>query len=124
MLTLHQITTLLQPSNRGNNLLHFLTEVILKPLEGIPDKRQRHLGRLLLLGRGGRLEPAVDLHRVGGLLLQVLGGEVGGVDLGRQARLEGGAEAAEVVEVHAGEEGVAFELVGAAAAEAVLAVAD
>lgn len=102
----------------------FLTEVILKPLKGIPDKRKRHLGRLLLLGRGGRLEPAVDLHRVGGLLLQVLGGEVGGVDLGRQARLEGGAEAAEVVEVHAGEEGVTFELVGAAAAEAVLAVAD
>ena len=60
-----------------------LTEVVLKALKGITYKRQRHLGRLLLLRRRGGFEPAIDLHRVGGLLLQVLGGEVGGVDLGR-----------------------------------------
>lgn len=101
-----------------------LTEVILKSLEGVPYKWQRHLRRLLLLGRGGGLESAVDLHRVGGLLLQVLGGEVGGIDVGRQARLEGGAEAAEIIEIDAREEGVSLQLVGPAAAEAVLAVAD
>lgn len=87
---------------------HSLTEVILKALKGVPYERQCHLWRLLLIGRRGGLEPAVDLHRVGRLLLQVLGGEVGGVDVGRQARLEGGAEAAEVVEVNAREEGMPF----------------
>lgn len=101
-----------------------LPEVILKALKGVPYKRQRHLGRLVLFRRRGGLEPAVDLHRVGGLLLEVLGGEVGRVDVGREARLKGGAEAAQVVEVDAREEGVAFELLGPAAPQAVLAVAD
>lgn len=101
-----------------------LTEVILKSLEGVPYKWQCHFRRLLLLWRRGGLEPAVDLHRVGGLLFQVLGGEVGGIDVGRQARLEGGAEAAKIIEIDAREEGVSLQLVGPAAAEAVLAVAD
>lgn len=101
-----------------------LTEVILKALEGISYERERHLGRFLLLGRRSGLESAVDLHGVGGLLLQILGGEISGIDLGRQARLEGGAEAAEVVEVDARKEGVAFQFAGPDAAKAVLAVAD
>lgn len=105
-------------------LLSASAEVVLKSLKRIPDKRQRHLWRLLLLGSRGGLQPAVHLHSVGSLQLQVLGGEVGGVDVRRQARLEGGTEAAEVVEIDAGEEWVAPQLVGSTTAEAVLAIAD
>lgn len=64
----------------------------------------------------------VDVHGVLGLLLQVLGGEVRGVDLGCEARLEGRTEAAQVVEVDACEEGVPLDFLGAAAAEACFGV--
>lgn len=69
----------------------------------------------MLLGRGLQ---RVDVHGVPGLLLEVLGGEVRGVDLGLEARLKGGAEAAQIVEVDAREEGVPLDFLGAAAAEA------
>lgn len=66
----------------------------------------------------------VNLHGVLGLLLQVLGGEVRRVDLGRQPRLERRAEAPQVVEVDAREEGVLFDFLGAGSAEAGFGAAD
>ncbi len=60
----------------------------------------------------------------GGGALEVLGGEVGGIDLGGELGLEGGADAAQAVEVDAREEGVVLDLGGAGAAQAVLGVAD
>jgi hypothetical protein len=104
-------------------------EVVVEPLEGIPDKRQAHLRALLLLRRTATSAGAVP--RLCGLeqrgvvrLVDLVGGEVGRVDVRRQARLERRADAAQAVELDAAEEGVVLELVGAAAAEAVLRVAD
>lgn len=98
-------------------------EVVLKPLERVPNEGQGHLGGLLLLG-GGLEGRVVDFHGGGSLQLELLGGEVGGVGLGDEAGLEGRAEAPQVVKVDAGEERVLLDLVGADTAEAGLGVAD
>ena len=57
-------------------------------------------------------------------LVDLVGGEVGRVDVGRQAGLERRADAPQAVELDAPEEGVVLELVRAAAAQPVLRVAN
>jgi hypothetical protein len=102
-------------------------KVIIKPLKRIPDKRQAHLGALLLLRRPAAGTVAglrgLEQRRVV-RLVDLVGREVGRVDVGGEARLEGRADAAQAVELDAAEEGVVLNLVRAAAAEAVLRVAD
>jgi hypothetical protein len=103
-------------------------EVVIEPLERVPNKRQAHLGALLLLARGGTTSGAAGLGGLehGGVvrLVNLVGREVGRVDVGRQARLERRADPPQAVELDATEEGVALDLVRAAAAEPVLRVAD
>lgn len=105
-------------------------EVVIEPLERVSDEGQAHLGALVLGGgaRGGGRRGAGGLGGLeqGGVvgLIDLVGGEVGGVDVGCQARLEGGADPAQAVEFDAPEEVVALDLVRTASAEAVLRVAD
>lgn len=102
------------------------TEVVLEPLEGVSNKRQRHLGRLVLFWI--RLQcpgvRVIDVHGVGGLGLQLLGGKVRRIDLGRETRLEGGPESPEIVKVDTCKEGVLLDLVGPEASESGFRVAD
>jgi hypothetical protein len=98
-------------------------EVVVEPLERVPNERQAHLGALLLLlvavaGLGGAQQRGVVR------LVDLVGGEVGRVDVGGQTRLERRADAPQAVKLDAAEEGVVLDLVRAAAAEAVLRVAD
>ena len=102
-------------------------EVVIKPLKGIPNKRQAHLRALLLLpGRAAGAVPSLGGLEVRGIvrLVDLVGGEVGRVDVGRQARLKRRADPPQAVELDAPEEGVVLELVRAAAADAVFGVAD
>jgi hypothetical protein len=100
-------------------------KVIIKPLKRIPNKRQAHLRALLLLRRRAAVAGLGGLEQRGVVrLVDLVGREVGRVDVGRQARLEGRADPAQAVELDAAEEGVVLDLVRAAAAEAVLRVAD
>lgn len=111
-------------SSRGCKLPPTLrpTERI-KPLISIPNKRQTERG---LVARGGeiRLRLRPQLRRVVDLR-DLVDGEVLRVDVGLQFGLEGGADFAQPVPLHAVEEGVGFEFRGAVhAADAVLVVAD
>lgn len=103
-----------------------LAEVVVEALEGISDEGQAHLRRLLDRGSasaslldGLRLE-----HRRVVGLVDLVGGEVGGVNGGSQARLERSSDAAQAVELDTAEEGVSLDLVRARTAETVLRVAD
>lgn len=76
----------------------------------------------MLLARDLRLGP--QRGRVVALV-DLVGGEVGDVDVGVELRLEGGADLAQLIPDHAAEEGVVFDLLGAAGpAEAVGGVAE
>ena len=119
------------PSHNPPNIS--LPEIIIKPLKSIPNKRQTHLRTLLLLpaGPSTAARRTTTIPGLGGAqqcgvvgLVDLVGGEVGGVDVGGQARLEGRADPPQAFELDAAEEGVALELVPAAAAEAALCVAD
>lgn len=71
--------------------------------------------QLRLSAQGGRVIDLVDL----------VGGEVGDVDVRVELRLEGGPDLAQLVPDHAAEEGVVFDLLRAAGpAEAVRGVAE
>lgn len=105
-------------------------EVVIEPLEGVPNERQAHLGAFVLGGRAGG-DGGGGAGGLGGLeqggvvgLVDLVGGEVGRVDVGGQARLEGGADPAQAVELDAPKEVVALDLMGSASAETVLRVTD
>jgi hypothetical protein len=121
-------TTKHPPSQpRSNPQTEKSPKVVVKPFKSIPDKRQAHLGALLLLGgRAGAVAGGLGGLEHGGVvrLVDLVGREVGRVDVGRQARLEGRADPPQAVELDAPEEGVVLDLVRAAAAEAVFRVAD
>lgn len=102
-----------------------LSEVVIEPLESVTNKWQAHLGRLL-----GSCASAVVLDGLGleqscvvGLI-NLVGREVGGVDVGRQARLERSANATQAIKVDTAEERVALELMGTSPSKSVLRVAD
>lgn len=65
------------------------SEVVVEPLEGVPNEGQAHLGALLLLSRAlapGRLLGAEDSGVV--RLVDFVGREVGRVNVGGQPRLK------------------------------------
>lgn len=101
-----------------------LSEVVIEPLEGVADERKAHLGRLL-----GCLAIAVldglglEQSRVVSLV-NLIGGEVSGVDVGRQPGLERSADAAQTVKVDSTEECVALDFMSTSPSESVLGVAD
>lgn len=101
-------------------------EVVVEALEGISNERQTHLRRLLRFARSpGRDLCLLDLeHRRVVGLVNLVCGEVRSVDSTRKARLERSADPAQRVKFDAAEEGVALDLVRAAAAETVLGVDD
>lgn len=103
----------------------FLSEIVIEPLESVTNKWQAHLGRLL-----GSCASAVVLDGLGleqscvvGLV-NFVGREVGGVDVGRQARLERSANAAQAIKVDAAEKRMALEFMGTSPSKSVLRVAD
>lgn len=93
----------------------------IKPLKSIPNKRQAQI-RIIALPARLDLRPHLRtiIH-----LRDFVDGEVLRVDRGGEFGLKGGADFAQAVPVDAVEEGVVFELRGAArVAEPVLGVAD
>ncbi len=96
----------------------------LKPLERIPNERQRHISRMLIPKR----IHSSPLLRARIILWDLVDGEVADVSSGLQRRFKGSVDAAELVPVDAAEEGVGFDLLGAVlavvAAEAVVDVAE
>lgn len=95
------------------------TKVVLEPLEGVSDERQRHLGCLVLFWISLQCPgvQVIDVHRVRRLGLQFFRGKVRRIDLGRETRLEGSPESSEVVEVNTCEEGVLLDLIGSDTSE-------
>lgn len=91
----------------------------IKPSKRIPNKRQAHLRQLAVL-----LIPRP--HLIAHILLRnILNGEILGIDARLEFRFEGCRQAAQLVEVDAGEEGVLFDFGRAAvAAESVVGVAN
>lgn len=100
-----------------------LSEVIVKPLERVPDEWQAQLGTLVLL--------SIAIASLSGLeqsgivrLVDFVSREVGGIDVGRQPWLEWGPDAPQVLKLDAPEEGVVLDLVRATATETILGIAD
>lgn len=102
-----------------------LSEVVVESLEGISNERQAHLRALLNDTNGlGRLDLLrLEQSRVVGLI-DLVRGEVCRIDVAREAWLERSPDASERVEFDTTEEGVALNLVGAAATQTVLGVTD
>lgn len=94
-------------------------EVVIEPLERVPNERQAHLGALVL--RGGATGGCGGASGLGGPeeggvvgLVDLISREVRSVDVGGQTRFEGCPDPAQAVELYAPEEVVALDLVGAA----------
>lgn len=105
------------------------SEVVIEPLECVPNKRQAHLGALVLrgdAGGGGSGAGSLRGFEEGGVvcLVDLVSWEVGRVDVRCQARFEGCADPAQAVEFDAPEEVVALDLVRSASSETILRVAD
>ena len=103
-----------------------LPEVVIETLESVADERQGHFGRLFDL-RGARAPVlcCLRLEQSGIIrLVNLIGGEVRRVNVGREPGLKGSADTAQAVKVDAPEEVVSLDLVSASAAETVLGVAD
>lgn len=88
-------------------------------LKGIAHEWNDELGRLVRVG--GALGPHGG-GRVG--LVDLVGGEVGDVDVGLELRLKGSLDAAQVLEHDAAEEGVLLDLLRSLAPETVGRVAN
>ena len=98
-------------------------EVIIEPLECVSDERETHFRALLhLLGAPGSLLGLEDSRVV--RLIDLVGGEVCRVDGRRKTRLKGSTDPTETFKLDAAEEVVMLDLVGAAATQTVLGVAD
>ena len=96
----------------------------IKPLISIPNKRQTERTLLATSARHPRLCLRPQLRRVVHLR-DLVDGEVLRVDVTLQLRLEGGADLAQTLPLHAVEEGVVPQFRSAVhAAESVLGVAD
>ena len=104
------------------------SEVVIESLECVADEGKAHLGALILLRRVGT---AGAPRRLRGLeqrrivrLVDLISGKVRGIDVGGETRLKGRADAPQAVKFDTTEEGVALDLVGAAASQTVLRVAN
>ena len=104
------------------------SEVVIEPLEGIADEGKAHLGALILLRRAGtagaprRLRGPEQRRIV--RLVDLIGGKVRGIDVGRETWFKGCPNAPQAVKLDTTEEGVALDLVGPAASQTVLRIAD
>ena len=83
-----------------SNFIHAL-----EPLERVPDERQRHISRLLVIER---LDLGTNYCRVVSLI-DIVDWEIGHVGGGVEAWLEGSADGAETVPINTVEEGVRFD---------------
>ena len=101
---------------------HLLASEGVEALVGVPDKRKTHLSRRalveLLLRRLGQA------RRRSVVLLDLIGGEVGDVDIGGQLRLKRRTDTAELGAEDATEEGVRFDLLSTATAQTIGRVTD
>lgn len=103
-----------------------LPEVVVETLEGVPNEWQAHLRALLHLAYllGSSLD-LLGLEQSGVIgLVNFVGGEVRGIDVAGQTRLEWCPDAPQRIELDTAEEGVGLDLVGATTAQTVLGVAD
>ena len=122
-INMHIIQQAQMPSSTCPQALPILSSRAETPVR-VPDERDHHLRRVVLA-------QLLRLRLPGGArvrLVDVVDGEVLGVDVGAQARLEGRAHVADALPLHAGEVGVGLDLGGAGAAagvpEALLGVAE
>jgi hypothetical protein len=112
---------MMNPFRQPNTSIH-LSEVVIKPLECVTNERQAHLWRLLDCSAG--LE-GLCLEDAGIIsLINLISREVGGVNVGGQARLERRADTAETIKLDTAEESMALDLVSTTATQTVLRVAD
>lgn len=123
------IPLVIQIKSQPASLANSSAEVVIESFESVPNKRETHLRALLLLS--GRQTTSSTVPGLGGLevrgivrLVDLIGREVGGIDVGRKARLKRRADPPQAVELDAPEKGVVLELVRAAAADAIFRVAD
>lgn len=108
---------------RGSDVGSVSTEVVIEPLEGVANERQTHLGRLLHLGAAALLD-SLSLEDGGIIrLVDLVCGEVSGIDVGCEPGLERCSDASQAVEVDTTEEGVTLELMRTTPSETVLGVA-
>lgn len=102
-----------------------LPEVVIEPLEGVSNEWQAHLWALLhpahLLGSGLDLLGLEQRGVVG--LVDLVGGEVGSVDVTGQPGLEWSSDSPQLFKLDTAEEGVALDLMGTTTAQTVLSVA-
>lgn len=98
-----------------------LSEVIIEPLERVADEWQAHLGRFLDWAAAGLQGLSLENRSIVGLV-NLIGREVGGVDVRGQARLERSSDAAKTVEFDATEKGVVLDLMRTTTTETVLGI--
>lgn len=102
-----------------------LSEVVVKTLEGVSDEWQAHLRALLHLAHllGSSLD-LLGLEQRGVIgLVDLVGGEVSGVNVAGKPGLEWSADASQLFKLDTAEEGVALDLVGTTTAQTVFSVA-
>ena len=102
------------------------SEVVVEALESVSNEGQAEFWTLLLLPRGsGPPSGLLSLEHRGVIsLVDLVRGEVRGIDGGCETGLEGRTDAAQAVEFDAAEEGMALDLVGTTTTETVLSVAN
>lgn len=101
-----------------------LSEVVIEPLEGVANERKAHLGRLLRCLAIAVLDGlGLEQSRVVSLV-NLIGREVSGIDVGCQPGLERSTDAAQAVKVDSTEECVALDFMSTSPSESVLSVAD
>lgn len=99
--------------------------VVLKTLEGVTDEWQAHLGCFLanLASCRRSRSRVLEVSSIVGLI-NLVGREVGRVDVRQELGLERRTDPAKSVEFNAAEEFVALDLVGSSMTKTVLRVAD
>lgn len=101
-----------------------LSEVVIEALERVPDEWQTHLGRLLHC-RGAALLDGLRLENRGIVgLINLIGREVGSINVGGQTWLKGRANATKAVELDTSEECMVLNLMRSTTAKTVFCVAD
>jgi hypothetical protein len=98
------------------------SEVVIETLECVSDERQAHLGRLLGLSTLCHV-PSLEEGGIVGLV-DLVGREICGVNVGRQAGLEWRTDSSKAVKLDAMEETVCLELLSATTTQTVLSVAN
>ncbi len=104
------------------------SEVVIEPLEGVADEGKAHLGALILLRRvgaagGSRGLRGLEQRRIV-RLVDLIRGEVRGIDVGGETRFKGCTNAPQAVKLDTTEEGVALDFVGTTASQTVLRIAN